>query len=235
MELSTQQHAAALDYASLSAQIRRNRTEAKQEERVARLQELAGEHKALAAKAKNLRGEIESHQKEARAAAAQAADGRSKAESMEAKLNAGVGLTSRDLVALQADIESVRTAVGQAEDRELQALDSAESAESQLQKLRSRAEAIAAEGKAEGQRRQEEAARLDGEHAQLVEQTTAKLAELPAEAASIIRSSGIGVLAAGACGACGAALSGVQADAVRNAARTWAFQCEDCEGLIVQA
>ena len=68
MELSTQQHAAALDYASLSAQIRRNRTEAKQEERVARLQELAAEHKALAAKAKNLRGEIEGHQKEARAA-----------------------------------------------------------------------------------------------------------------------------------------------------------------------
>lgn len=235
MELTEQQHAAALEYASLSAQIRRNRAAAQQKERVARLQELAEDHRTLAAQAKDVRAEIESHQKEARAAGAQAADGRMKAESMESKLNAGVGLTSRDLVALQADIESVRAVVGQAEDRELQALESAESAEAQLEQLRRRAEEIASEGKAEGQRRQEEAARLDGEHAQLVEQIQAKLSELPAGAASIIRSSGIGVLAAGACGACGAALSGVQADAVRNAKRTWAFQCEDCESLVVQA
>lgn len=234
MELTSDQHAAAIDCADLIVGLRRNRKAVEQEERTARLRELAREHKGLAAKAAEVRTRLEDAQKEARTASAEVADAQARAADMEARLNAGEGMTSRDLVALQGDIEKVKAAAERSEESELAALDRAEAAETELAELKKRASAVGKEGNALRAEREDEAHRLEAEKSELQAQLDQRIAQLPDEAASIVREDGVGVLSGGACGACGAALSGVQADTVRNSQRTVAFTCEDCEALILQ-
>ncbi|WP_349827712.1 zinc ribbon domain-containing protein [Brevibacterium litoralis] len=241
MELDEAQQKALVAWLDDRAALRRNRTEAKQEDLLARLKATAEDHTARTKALQAATAEKETL--EERIAALQAdidARGKRIAE-METALNAGTGLTSKDLVALQHDIESARAALSAQEDEELVAMDELETLDARIDTEKAELSEVAATGKALQQEKAATQQRLDAEAAEITQRLAADLAGLPEGFAADLRAreaaggATAGLVKAGACGACGQEFSGVAKDALTHASPGTVLTCEECEAyLLVQ-
>ncbi|GAA4283839.1 hypothetical protein GCM10022261_13700 [Brevibacterium daeguense] len=240
MQLTDLEHRALLDWIDLSTQLRRVTNAAKQAELVERLRALAGEHKANAARIADL--ESERAARVERAAGLErdvAARGQAIIE-LEAKLNAGVGLTSRDLLALQRDIDTARATRSSKEDEQLELLGEIEELDAELARLREAGTELAAEGRRLQTERAARSAELDAEAAQLHSQRAAREGELPEslrarvaarEAAGEV---GAAIVVQRSCGACGAELSGMAQSRLTSGGQGETVECEECEAVLVR-
>lgn len=166
---------------------------------------------------------------------------RDRAARDRARLEAGTGMTSRDLTALQSELESLARRQDELEEIELEAMERQETAEGRLE-----------EGTAQRARMQEEVDRL----------TTARdaaLAELDAERSEVsapreelvvsidadliglydrIRESSGGLAAAelkhGRCGGCRLELNPVDLAAIERAPVDEVVRCEECRRILVR-
>ncbi len=240
MKLEPDATAAVSDWVELSARMRRNRRAAQQSELVEKLRDLAAQHKETSATIKAGEAKVAERLAELQDAEADVAQRQQQIEGMEAKLNSGEGLTSRDLVALQKDIDTARQSLGQAEDRELEAMDTLERTRSRVAQLKQEADRIAAEGAGLQAERKKTAASLDEEYARYESEQKTLLSRIPddfrARADANLARGGVGaaLINAGACGACGTSLSGRTASLVADAARGQVCECEECETPLVK-
>lgn len=240
MKLSEAQVANAAQWIDLGAQMRRNRHSAKQTQTVETLHTLAARHKELSA---GIAAGVEREaQREAAVAAAEAVVARRQKQiaGMEAKLNSGDGLTSRDLVALQADIETTRGLLDSEETAELHEIERLELTEAKIAQLRAEAAEVAATGAQLQKERTSVAAQLDAQLADLTAQRARHFDELPAQVQSEVEqglkngSQGLTGVSQGACGACGTTLSGSAASQFSSAERGELLRCDECEVLLVK-
>ena len=241
MEISAEQHRAALDWIDLSSLLRKNRHQAQQTELVAELKELASEHQQRTAQREKLMQLLAGAEAELQQAEAAVETKSAAIAAEEAKLNAGTGLTSKDLLALQGDIEVARTKLDELEETQLEAMDKRDQLLAKKEALEARAREIAARGKELQEQRKATAAQLDAEAADLTAQLGETLQDIgpelgPKISAAVQRgSAGIAVIRAGACGACGNGLSGSVLNEIAQSSATAVFQCEDCEAFLIKA
>jgi uncharacterized protein len=240
MHLSDAEHRALLDWIDLSTQLRKVTSAAKQAELVERLRTLAAEHKANGARIAEL--ESERSVKAEQAADLErdvAARGRAIID-LESKLNAGVGLTSRDLLALQRDIDSARASRATREDEQLELLGEVEELDAELSRLREAGVELAGEGRKLQAERAARAAELDAETAQLRSQRATREGELPAALRSRVSAReaagevGAALVVQRSCGACGAELSGMAQSRLTSGEQGETVECEECEAVLVR-
>ncbi|GAA2009365.1 zinc ribbon domain-containing protein [Brevibacterium samyangense] len=237
--LDTDGHTALLAWIDLSARLRRNAADAGQKDLLERLRALAGEHKARTAAIE--RSEAEREAAGVRAAAVQGdLDARgARITEMEAALHSGEGLTSKDLVALQADIAVAREKLEALEEEELGVMEEIETLEASITEARSALAEVASRGRELQAERTRTAERLTQEAEAFRTERGAVESRIPEPLVARLRrreaegSIPAAELRGGACGACGEMLSAVQADAVRGAAPGTVFECETCEAVLV--
>lgn len=238
--LDTAARDAAGELVELLKSQRRNRHEAQQTELKARLAELAAEHKEANARVETLTADLATEQREQRDVAGQVAAADAKIQTMETRLAAGEGMTSRDLLALQADIDSAKARRAGLEDRELAAMERIEDLEAKVAAAKEDAGRIAAEGQAAQRERKEAAARLAADAEDLATRIAQRLDALPGLVTAKIRADldgggvGLAAISGGACGSCGEAFSGATAATVNAAAAGTVFSCEACEAPLLK-
>lgn len=166
---------------------------------------------------------------------------RDRATRDQARLDAGTGMTSRDLTALQRELESLARRQSDLEEVEIEAMERQETAEEQLTE------------------RTAEQARLQADVDRLREERDAAVAELDTERAEVlasrdsavdgiddpllalydrIRESSGGLAAAefshGRCGGCRLELNPVDVAAIEKAAVDEVVRCEECGRILVR-
>ncbi|WP_029088580.1 zinc ribbon domain-containing protein [Brevibacterium album] len=237
--LDETQTQALLAWIGLAADRRSRAHEALQTERLERLRALAAEHGSLSSRCEELERERTEHETRADELEQQADALRTRIGRTEERLNAGVGLTSRDLLGLQDEIAGLRVRVEEIETSQVEELESAEVAAEALATTRARADQVASRGRDLQAERASEGARLSGE----IEALDARLREQEALLPQTVRARltlegeypAAATVEGGACGACGAQLSGTSADAYRNATAGACLECEDCGALLLRA
>ncbi|GAA2105748.1 MULTISPECIES: zinc ribbon domain-containing protein [Brevibacterium] len=239
LRLDEGQAQALLEWIDLAAARRTRAHEARQTQRLARLRELAAEHGRLRQEADALAARQTEHERQAAECEAEADALRARISRTEEKLNAGVGLTSRDLLGLQEEIAGHRRRVSEIETRQVEELEAGETAAEALAGVRAQADQVASTGRDLQAERTAEAERLSGEIAELDARLTAAVAQLPQSLAPRLSADGeypaAATVSGGACTACGAQLSGASADRYRNAAPGTCLECEDCGAVLLRA
>lgn len=223
--------------AELIAHLRESRRETHrraQTELVAELTALAARHRELAVRSGELTTALEDKHRQQRETAARTADQQSKISAMEARLNAGEGMTSRDLVALQGDIDSAKAALAKLEDAELELLESIEELQGDVAGLKQESAGIAAQGKEKQALRKRVEAEIATRLAELETAIAQDLAQMGPAADPVradLDASGPGLMPcdAGACGNCGDALAGADLAEFKALQPGTVFSCPDCE------
>lgn len=240
MLLTDAEHRTLLDWIDVSAQLRKVTHAAKQAELVEQLRTLAAEHKATADQIAMLEEKRAERDGRASALEKDVAARTATIAKMEGRLNSGEGLTSRDLIALQGDIETARTTRGQVEDEQLRTLGDVEDIDAELEAARGKSAQIAARGRDLQTERKTRAAELDAAAADLATQRAQQEAALPDAVRQAVKAreaaggAGAAVIVHGTCGACGAALSGMARDRIAGAEPGETTTCEDCETLLIR-
>lgn len=233
-------HAALLDWIDLSTRLRRAASEAKQADLLERLRTVAGEHQANARRLEEIRAAREQKAADAARLEADVTARGTMIASQEAKLASGDGLTSRDLVTLQSEIETARHARSDVEDEQLAVLGELEALDEQIAAAQETGDRLAEQGRTLQTERAEVAGRLESEIAELTEQRSAVRKRLPAELAGRLERReaagevGAALVAHGSCGACGAELSGMARDRLAGAQAGETVDCDDCEAVLVR-
>lgn len=239
MPLTDTEHRALLDWIDLSARLRKNVHAAKQTELLEQLRGLAAEHKANAERIAALEATRTAESERATALETDVAARGATIERMESRLASGEGLTSRDLVALQGDIETAKTARETVEEDQLTSLGTVEEQDAEIRDLRQEGAAIAARGKDLQAERKARAEELAAEAAELEAERAGTAEKLPADIRQRLSAKetagqiGATVLAHGTCGACGDELSGVARDALSGSEPGTVVECDSCETLLV--
>ena len=179
-------------------------------------------------------------QRELRKSEADVQQVRDRAARDEARLASGTG-TSKDLQALQHELESLARRQRELEDLELEVMERAEAIESDLAELqagRDRVGAALAELEAA---RDEALARLDAEATEVAAPRESVAAEVGAELIALydkIRASSGGLGAAALrqrrCGGCQLELNAVDLGRIRSAAEDEVLRCEECRRILVR-
>lgn len=239
MHLTDTAHRALLDWIDLSARLRKNAHAAQQTELLEQLRGLAGEHKANAERIAALEATRTAEAERAAALESDVAARSATIERMEARLASGEGLTSRDLVALQGDIASAKSARESVEEDQLTSLGTVEEQDAEIAGLRTEGAGIAARGRDLQLERKARAEELSAEAAELENERAGRAEELPDDLRQRVTAKesagrvGAAVLTHGACGACGDELSGVARDAISGAEPGTVVECDSCETLLV--
>lgn len=238
MELTADQHQAAREYTDVHARLRKNRSEAKQAALMEELTAVVSQHKEATGVLASLKAQLASTQKDVRAVAARVADQEAHIQAETARLNAGTGLTSKDLVALDAEIEHAKTRLHATEEEELELLRAEEDCTSQIAATEEKLRAIAARGTQLQEQRATQATTLDAQARELNAQLATLLSRMGEFGTRVKQmasdGAGVAILRTGACGACGNALSGTALHALTNAGTLAVAQCEECEAYIIQ-
>lgn len=166
---------------------------------------------------------------------------RDRAARDQAKLDAGTGMTSRDLTALQSELESLARRQGDLEEVEIEAMERQEAAEERVTR-----------GTAEQSRMQAEVDRLTAERDAALAELDAERVEVGAPRESLvasiddalvalyerIRDSSGGMAAAelkhGRCGGCRLELNPVDLNTIEKAPVDQVVQCEECGRILVR-
>lgn len=157
------------------------------------------------------------------------------------RLNAGG--TSKDLMGIQHQIETLTTQRGRAEEEQLQAMDHAEEVAADRERKQPLLRAADAEARAAVAERDAELARLKDEHTRLTGER-ARLASAVPDASVLERYDrlrtargggriGVARWENGTCGACGTRLSPADAAALEATPESVLPQCPECSALLV--
>ncbi|MFB9775109.1 zinc ribbon domain-containing protein [Brevibacterium otitidis] len=237
--LSTEEQQALSDWIDTAAQSRRTEHEAQQTELIARLRQLAGEHQATAAMRRELEATLEAYRRQAEEIDADVEARSNRVEQMRDALNSGEGLTSRDLLALQSDIDTAIAAKGERENDQLELMSEIDDLTERISTVTEDLNRIGATGKQLQQQRSERGAELSAAAEQLAAERKQIATRLPeAIGARLLQAFGAGqataaLVAAGACGACGSQLSGMILDRLSSPGAT--ADCEECGALLLKA
>lgn len=166
---------------------------------------------------------------------------RDRAARDQQRLDAGAGMTSRDLTALQSEIESLARRQADLEDVEIEAMERQEVAEERVASGTGKQSGMQADVDRLTRERDEALAELDAEK----EQVAAPRAELVASIDDAlitlydrIREKSGGLAAAelkhGRCGGCQLELNPVDLAAIEKAAVDEVVRCEECDRILVR-
>lgn len=239
MELTEEQHAATVEWIELSAKLRKNDSDAKQTVLRERLAAVIAQHKEHSAHLAGLKGQLtDLHNRAARdAQAIELLQDTIRKE--QDRMNAGVGLTSKDLVALGREIDATKAKLRDMEDRQLRTMRDEEDCQSRIESMGEKLNQAATEGKALQEEAKTTAALLKAEANEFAGKLDAALRRMYNFGGEVLARAevfaGVAVLRAGACGGCGTGLSGSALDALIHAGPYAVGECENCEAFLIKA
>lgn len=239
--LPAAQRRTLLDLADADRQLRtaRHRKETLPEQQrldelVVRHRELGRKHGELAEEQKRLAVEVQGAETDVAALSSRIAGDTS-------RLNSGEGLTSRDLISLQEEIDGLKARLESAEEAELDLLDRKERLDAEIAELKTEAEEVARDGKAAAAARGQALDAVEKEIAELTDLRTRLAAEIPAPVLrayqQVVDAGGVGAAQqeGSGCPGCGRQLSEVDLRTLAALPEDQVFECEDCGCLIVPA
>lgn len=155
------------------------------------------------------------------------------------RLDSGTG-SSKDLQALQHELESLARRQGVLEDEELEVMERAEAAEAAEREARNALDEHSARLAGLGAARDEKAAAIEAEKAQVEGGRATLTAELPAELLALYErlraqlGSGAAPLQQRRCGGCRLDINAVDMGRIRAAAEDEVLRCEECGRILVR-
>lgn len=164
---------------------------------------------------------------------------RDRADRDRARLESGTG-SSKDLQALQHELASLDRRQSTLEDEQLEVMEQAEQAETELARVEERLAAVAEQLQTATARRDEAVAELTSEREQLEASRAPVAGELPADLLALydrIRASsgtGAAALSRRSCGGCQLELNAVELGRIRAADPDEVLRCEECRRILVR-
>lgn len=231
-----------LDLADVDQQIRQARHRGKSLPEHAALAELSARHQQLREEHQQAGVALEGIDQEVATLTERADALRAQIASGTGKLNSGEGLTSRDLVALQHEIDGLGGLLEEAEGEELDAMERQEAASARYRDVGSEAEAVAAEGKRTLAARDAAAAEVSATVAGLESTAAGYAGALEAENSQLLGAyrrafdeGGLGAaeLKGSTCPSCGQTFGSVALSVLRSADGSEVATCEECDTLLV--
>ncbi|WP_277451843.1 C4-type zinc ribbon domain-containing protein [Janibacter sp. DB-40] len=166
---------------------------------------------------------------------------RDRAARDQQRLDTGAGMTSRDLTALQSEIESLARRQGDLEDVEIEAMERQEAAEERVSSGTEKQAGLQAEVDRLTRERDEALAELDAEEKQVSAPRAELVASIDDALISLydrIREKSGGLAAAelkhGRCGGCRLELNPVDLAAIEKAPVDEVVRCEECDRILVR-
>ena len=166
---------------------------------------------------------------------------RDRAARDQQRLEAGAGMTSRDLTALQGELESLARRQRELEDIELEVMERQEAAQERLTEAGAAKEEASAEVERITGERDAALAELDAERTKVLAPRGELVAEVEEPLLTLydrLRESSGGLAAAellhGRCGGCRLELNPVDLSAIEKAAPDQVVRCEECGRILVR-
>lgn len=166
---------------------------------------------------------------------------RDRAARDQQRLDTGAGMTSRDLTALQSEIESLARRQGDLEEVEIEAMERQEAAEERVSSGTAKQAELQAEVDRLTRERDDALAELDAEEKQLTAPRAELVASIDDALISLydrIRDKSGGLAAAelkhGRCGGCRLELNPVDLAAIEKAPVDEVVRCEECDRILVR-
>jgi uncharacterized protein len=207
---------------------------------LAELADLAGKARLIDDQLVRSRTELDDVQREVRKAEADMQLVRDRAARDRARLDAGTG-TAKDLQAIQHELTSLARRQGELEDIELEVMERAESAESDVAELArgrgeltTRIEALESARDAALATLDAEAAEVAAPRPQVVEEVGEDLAALYEKIRSTSGGTGAAALRQRRCGGCQLELNPVELQRLRTAPEDEVLRCEECRRILVR-
>lgn len=205
----------------------------------AEVDRLAREHEELEAEVVRARTTLSDLEREVTKAESDVQLVRDRADRDRGRLESGTG-SSKDLQALQHELESLARRQSTLEDEQLEVMERAEEAESVLAEVQQRQAAVAEQLEAATARRDEAVAGLTAEREQVQAGRAPLVEELPADLVALYdrirQSSGTGAAALSRrqCGGCQLELNTVELGRIRAADPDEVLRCEECRRILVR-
>lgn len=166
---------------------------------------------------------------------------RDRAARDQQRLDTGAGMTSRDLTALQSEIESLARRQGDLEEVEIEAMERQEAAEERVSSGTAKQAELQAEVDRLTRERDDALAELDAEEKQVTAPRSELVASIDDALISLydrIREKSGGLAAAelkhGRCGGCRLELNPVDLAAIEKAPVDEVVRCEECDRILVR-
>ncbi|WEV79331.1 C4-type zinc ribbon domain-containing protein [Janibacter cremeus] len=166
---------------------------------------------------------------------------RDRAARDQQRLDTGAGMTSRDLTALQSEIESLARRQGDLEEVEIEAMERQEAAEERVSSGTAKQAELQAEVDRLTRERDDALAELDAEERQVTAPRSELVASIDDALISLydrIRDKSGGLAAAelkhGRCGGCRLELNPVDLAAIEKAPVDEVVRCEECDRILVR-
>jgi len=207
---------------------------------LAELADLEGKARLIDDQLVRSRTELGDVQREVAKAEADVQLVRDRAARDRARLDAGTG-TAKDLQAIQHELESLGRRQSELEDVELEVMERAEAAESDVSELERGRGELTARLDALAAARDEALARLDGEAAEVAAPREGLVAEVGADLVALYEKvransggTGAAALAQRRCGGCRLELNPVEIQRLRAADEDEVLRCEECNRILVR-
>ncbi len=207
---------------------------------LAALADLEGKARLIDDQLVRSRTELDDVQREVRKADADVQQVRDRATRDQARLDAGTG-TAKDLQAIQHELTSLARRQAELEDIELEVMERAEAAESDVGELeRGRGELTARISALETERDQalatldEEAARIGGPRQDVVLEVGEDLVALYEKIRASSNGTGAAALTQRRCTGCQIELNPTDIQRIRSAAEDEVLRCEECRRILVR-
>ena len=207
---------------------------------LAELADLEGKARLIDDQLVRSRTELDDIQREVAKAEADVQLVRDRAARDQARLDSGTG-TAKDLQALQHELVSLSRRQGELENIEIEVMERAEAAESDVAELErgrgeltARIEALAAVRDEAFTRLDAEAADVGGPRPTVVDEVGADLAALYEKIRSTSGGTGAAALRQRRCGGCQLELNPVEIQRLRSAPEDEVLRCEECRRILVR-
>ena len=207
---------------------------------LAELADLEGKARLIDDQLVRSRTELDDVQREVRKADADVQQVRDRAARDQARLDAGTG-TAKDLQAIQHELASLARRHGELEEIELEVMERAEAAESDVAELErgrgeltTRIEALQAARDAALATLDAEAAEVAAPRATVVEEVGADLVALYEKIRATSGGSGAAALRQRRCGGCQLEINPVEIQRLRTAPEDEVVRCEECRRILVR-
>ena len=207
---------------------------------LAELADLEGKARLIDDQLVRSRTELDDVQREVRKAEADVQLVRDRAARDQARLDAGTG-TAKDLQAIQHELTSLARRQGELEDIELEVMERAEAAESDVAELErgrgeltTRIEQLEAARDAALATLDAEAADVGGPRPSVVDEVGADLVALYEKIRSTSGGTGAAALRQRRCGGCQLELNPVEIQRLRSAPEDEVLRCEECRRILVR-
>lgn len=161
-------------------------------------------------------------------------------EKKTAELNAGTGLTSRDLVNLQDEIAGHRDKVAELEETELGVMEELETAEAALSEIETGLAEVTAAGRAMQTSIKDRNTEIAGELSEVEDAARKLKAELPDQLVRRFERNvaqggpGAAILSGPHCQACGQEISGMTWHGMIGNDVNETYECEECEAVVLR-